>query len=104
MERQIPRLFSRMATWAARSLTTWRKSVGKVPWPRTVQVGASGLVAARGPAALTTGTPFSSSDLLALLATRAVDALVLDAEVELLDVVLFGETRARIVNFVTELI
>src|ERR1700730_7909469 len=101
MERQIPKLFSRMATWSARSFTTWRKSVGKVSCPRTVQVGAAGLVDGRGPTTLTSNAPFSSPHLLPFPAPRAADALVLDAEVELLDVVLFEETRAGIFHHET---
>src|SRR5215472_10738583 len=99
MARQMPRCFSRMATPSPRPRTTWRKRRGRVSWPRTVPSVAS--AARNGGACVATlisGPPFSSPHLLALPAAGAADARVLDAEVELLDVVLLEQARARVLH------
>src|SRR5215831_14631464 len=96
MARQTPRCFSRMATSSPRSRTTWRKRRGRVSWPRTVPSVAS---AARGGDCVSTlisDPPSSSPHLLALPAAGAADARVLDAEIELLDVVLLEQASARV--------
>src|SRR5215470_9579751 len=99
MARQMPRCFSRMATPSPRPRTTWRKRRGRVSWPRTVPSVAS---AARDGgdcvSTLISDPPFSSPHLLALPAAGAADARALDAEVELLDVVLLQQARARVLH------
>src|SRR5499433_325975 len=96
MALQTPSVFSRMATCSPRSRTTWRKRRDRVSSPRTVHDVAG---AGRGGACVATlisGPPSSSPHLLALPAAGAADARVLDAEVELLDVVLLEQARARV--------
>src|SRR3984893_12920738 len=96
IERQIPRLFSRMATWSPRSFTTWRKSLGSVSCPRTIQAGGSAMPGGRCVTTLISGSPCSSPHLLSLPAAGTADAAVLDAEIELLDVVFLQKARAGI--------
>src|SRR5215470_12026150 len=98
MARQIPRCFSRMATRSPRSRTTWRNRRGRVSWPRTVPSAAS---AGRGGGGVSThisALPSSSPHLLALPAAGAADARVLDAEIELFDVVLLEQPRAGVLH------
>src|SRR5499427_4759532 len=98
MALQTPSVFSRMATCSPRSRTTLRKRRGRVSSPRTVNDAAG---AGRGGVCVATfmsGPPSSSPHLLALPAAGAADARVLDAEVELLDVVLLEQARACVLH------
>src|SRR5215469_10542956 len=98
MARQMPRCFSRMAICSPRSRTTWRKRRGRVSSPRTVQSAASAVRGDDCVSTLISTLSFSSPHLLALPAAGAADARVLDAEVELLDVVLLEQARARVLH------
>src|SRR5215468_4474250 len=122
MARQMPRCFSRMATRSPRSRTTWRNRRGRVSWPRTVPSAASAgrggdcvstLISdlpsssphraksrsgAAARARISRPSPSSSPHLLAFPAAGASDARVLDAEIELLDVVLLEQARAGVLH------
>src|SRR5215510_15375415 len=98
MALQTPSVFSRMATCSPRSRTTWRKRRGSVPSPRIVHDAAGPGRGGACVATLISDPPSSSPHLLALPAAGAADARVLDAEIELLDVVLLEQARAGILH------